>query len=647
MEAKEKSSSPAATAKGTAPSNCKYYSSLPPIFQVSDPQTKDEMKRGRAYDEGNQGEAYNPDYLYGGENYHKALSDVVSYVLRGCAGDGLSALSDVVVKVTNALVAWVNLSEPPSNPEAGKIYGRGFRWPRLKSIDPVQAAELVFAQEVIRMVCVKETVDKPTSEGVLAMYDPDEGIYREIGDGQIDLWCQEVVGAVNGNWKKNFVQKLHDMASRRENRVCECDNPSLVFMANGIWDYEERVLREFSPEVVALRKSATRLPDKEPPVPEHTMPDGSKIDFWQLLDSYVPYDGGRDLLVKVAGASLRSYHNWRVMVTFHNTTGHNGKSTFLDCLKSLVGYDGCMTSSLALLAGGGDGGRFGVSNIVGVSLITCEDSDSGAYLKDNSRLKSIISHDAIGVERKNKGMFDYTPHALIVCAANDIPKTRDKGDAWLARNIYVPFAGQFVGKADDKTIRSEWVVSPEFCEYLAYQALVKWDRYYELPEPEEAAQLKHEWVLGNDTVAEFWEDVKDSITADFVPNDYLSMRYDEWLDAEHKGMRMQMSRKAFTARIVELACSDGEWTQSKDASGSVLKTSCEKWCPGLRAYCKQAAGFGGASGWVPFLGRRRGIFRTVVLDYCTAHGTTPADLGAGYAAVREQLGLATDTEDDD
>ena len=267
MADKEKSSSPAATAKGTAPSTSNNYSSLPPIFQVSDPQVKDEMKRGRAYDEGNQGEAYNPDYLYGGENYHKALSDAVGYVLRGCAGDGLSVLSHDVVKATNALVAWVNLSEPPSNPEAGKIFGRGFHWPRLKSIDPVQAAELVFAQEVIRMVCVKETVDKPTSEGVLAMYDPDEGIYREIGDGQIDLWCQEVVGAANGNWKKNFAQKLHDMASRRENRVCECDNPSLVFMANGIWDYGERVLHEFSPEVVALRKSATRLPDKERPSP--------------------------------------------------------------------------------------------------------------------------------------------------------------------------------------------------------------------------------------------------------------------------------------------------------------------------------------------------------------------------------------------
>ena len=43
MADKEKSSFPAATAKGTAPSNYKYFSSLPPIFQVSDPQAKDEI----------------------------------------------------------------------------------------------------------------------------------------------------------------------------------------------------------------------------------------------------------------------------------------------------------------------------------------------------------------------------------------------------------------------------------------------------------------------------------------------------------------------------------------------------------------------------------------------------------------------------
>lgn len=128
------------------------------------------------------------------------------------------------------------------------------------------------------------------------------------------------------------------------------------------------------------------------------------------------------------------------------------------------------------------------------------------------------------------------------------------------------------------------MVSPEFCEYMAYQGLVKWDRYYELPESDETAQLKREWVPGNDTVAEFREDTKDSFAADFLPNEYLSMCYEAWLESEHKGMWMQMRSKALIARIAELACADGEWTQNKDASGNVLKTSCKKWCPTLQAY---------------------------------------------------------------
>lgn len=97
------------------------------------------------------------------------------------------------------------------------------------------------------------------------------------------------------------------------------------------------------------------------------------------VDNLVPYDGGRDLLVKLAGATLRNRHNWRIMVTIFNKTGHNGKSTFLDHLKRIIGHDGVMTSNLALLAGGSnDAGRFALSNLVGASLITCEDSDSGA-----------------------------------------------------------------------------------------------------------------------------------------------------------------------------------------------------------------------------------------------------------------------------
>lgn len=61
MADNEKSSSLAATAKGTAPSTYRKYSSFPPIFQAPDQQTEEEMRLGLLYDEGNQGEVYNPE----------------------------------------------------------------------------------------------------------------------------------------------------------------------------------------------------------------------------------------------------------------------------------------------------------------------------------------------------------------------------------------------------------------------------------------------------------------------------------------------------------------------------------------------------------------------------------------------------------
>lgn len=497
------------------------------------------------------------------------------------------------------------------------------------------AAAIIMKTRRIRMVCTKENLHKPTADGILAEYvedGSDRGIYRELSDGSIQQMAEELMGAASIAWKRNFKKSLHDLADRTEYRVAECSDPNLVFVQNGIFDYRTKMLMDFDPEIVSLRKHAVTLPETEPDVPVHVKPDGTKITFWEWIDSLVPYDGGRDLLIKLAGAALRDRYNWRVMVTLHNKTGHNGKSTYLDCLKAMVGSSGVMTSNLGTLAGNSDGGRFGVSNIVGVSLITCEDSDSGAYIRDNSRLKSIISHDTISVERKGETMFDYTPHALIVCAANDLPKTKDKGQAWLDRNIYVPFTGEFRGDNDDKTIREMWVVSPEFCSYLAYQALVKWDAYYSLPEPNEALALKDTFIVENDPVVEFWRDVVEPLRSDFLPNKWLWEQFSLWMREARPSTKLP-SRKAFMERVVEVGTSSGDWTQVMSGS-KVLLMNCGKWAPNL--YVNDA-----------YRGMRdRGLVRKSVYDWCRVHGTTPKDLGDKYEDVRRQLGLADWKEDD-
>jgi putative DNA primase/helicase len=121
------------------------------------------------------------------------------------------------------------------------------------------------------------------------------------------------------------------------------------------------------------------------------------------------------------------------------------------------------------------------------------------------------------------------------------------------------------------------------------------------------------------------------------------MCYDSWLESEHKGMRMQMSRKAFIARIAELACADGEWMQDKGADGKVRKTNCNKWCPDLRVY-KKAQRFDDTSEYIGFNGRQRGFYRTKVFNYCRFHNTTPVDLGDSYEAVRMSLGIVNPSD---
>lgn len=326
------------------------------------------------------------------------------------------------------------------------------------------------------------------------------------------------------------------------------------------------------------------------------------------------------------------------MVTVFNKTGSNGKSTYLGHLKSLVGHDGVMTSKLSLLASSNDGGRFALMNLVGTALITCEDSDSGAYVKENSRLKSLISHDTVSVEYKNGAIIDYTPNALIVCAANDIAKTKDKGQAWLDRNIYVPFSGHFTRAGDDKTIRDKWVVSEEFCSYMAYQALEKWDKYYVLPEPKEAIELKEEFIADNDPVVEFWKRYLSPMNCDFIPNEYVWESYKKWLP-EARPSTALLSQISFAKRFIEVATATGEWMQPLDKDGSGKKINGEKWCPDLTYHDPHRPP-------AVFPGRYRGIVRTKMWEYCTEHSTTPKDLGETYQDVREQLGLVPEADAD-
>lgn len=561
--------------------------------------------------------------LYQGEIYTELEEYVVDDVVkRFRAGGRLNTvtLREIANQVQLEMRAQIiMLREPVSKG------GRNLKWTAPKIISPVQCAMILLQIKRIRLVCTPEEVERANPSGVLAAYHDSSvyaGIYREIGTHQLDAWATEFAGAVDDRWREKFSDAIRAKAKP----VCECDNPDYVFFKSEILDYKTRTRIPFSPDIVSLRKIPFDLPTAEPAVPVHTKPDGTTIDLWQWLDSLAPYEGGRDLLVKLVGAVVRYNYVWRVMVTLFNSTGQNGKSTFIKMLKACVGNGNYMSSTMSQLCDA----RFALANLPGVVLVTCEDSDSGTYIRSTSRIKCIISHDPVVVERKGLDAFTYTPKCLIVSASNELPRTKDKTPAWQDRNIYVPFTGEFKGQADP-TISSEWVVSEEFCQYMLYQALIKMDTYYELPEPSMAVALKQEFMAENDAVIEFLEWFEDLSLIDFLPNGYAWYLFRQWLP-EHRPNTALPNEKAFIKHLAEVGVNSGKWVQPKEANGRNRRFSVGAWC-----HCSDDVLDVKVDTYSE--PRSSGIVRKEIYEYCQKNHVVPHDMTVrAYDDIRKSFG---------
>jgi len=503
-------------------------------------------------------------------------------------------------------------------------------WRYSKELSPVQAALIISEYEIIRMVLPEDLIDNPESEGVCAYYVDSgqyEGTYRQIGRGQIDIWASALEGAAKYQWKKEFLEKIIDISNRKENRVFEEENNDLVFMQNTIFDCRNKKFIGFSPDYISLRKHKTFLPPTCPPLPTHVMKtesslNGSVITFWQWLESLAPYEGGVDYLVKVAGAALRHKFNWGKMFVLTNRSGKNGKGTFLHHIKSLIGMDGIMITELATLTGNNPAGRFGLSEIVGKAVALCED-ESDVYLEDLGRFKSITRQDNIRVERKGKDSFNYKAKTIILVAANNVAKMKDKTQAVLDRLTLIPFTGRFDGKDEDKSIKDEWIVSKEFCSYMAYQALVEMPYFESLPYLKEVDGALKEFRKDNDPIVEFYEDYMSEMIQSFVSTDTIWYLYQDWLKVSRPSTQLP-SRKTFITRLYEIADETKEWIQANDGN----KVPLDKWFYPTRIDGRD---------YYPSGQRVRGLVRKKMWDYCVENKTTPADLSGQYMYICKDL----------
>lgn len=141
----------------------------------------------------------------------------------------------------------------------------------------------------------------------------------------------------------------------------------------------------------------------------------------------------------------------------------NGKSTFLDMVKNVLGERNISALDLKEL-----GDRFNTAMIFG-KLANIGDDIGDDFLQGSqvAMFKKVATGNRIKGEYKGQTPFEFNPYVKMLFSANNIPRMRDKTGAVLRRLVIIPFNHTF-SKADpdyDAMIKYR-LVEQDAAEYL-------------------------------------------------------------------------------------------------------------------------------------------------------------------------------------
>lgn len=457
-----------------------------------------------------------------------------------------------------------------------------------------QIAEILNATMVIRVL-----VDGDNEETrILGIYDGE--IYstdrRELYQAAIAL-------------NNTLTKKDNDELVNRLMLICERatinKDRDLIAVGNGIFDYRKKKLMPFSEDYVFLSKSVV---DFNPNASLKTFQDGWDVESW-LRDIAID-DEVCQLLWETIGAVLRPYVKWDQSVWLYSTTGNNGKGTYCELLRSILGPGAHTSIPIADFAK-----DFALTPLIGKQAIIVDENDVGLYIDKIGVMKAVITGDVVTVNQKFKDPINYRFRGMMVQCLNEYPRIKDKSDSFYRRQVFIPFEKCFTGK-ENKNIKSSYLHDPDVLEYVLHKILMS--DYYRLSEPQACKDALADYKETNDPIRQFWNEFEHELAWDLVPYSFLFDLYKAWYDKNFPRAQ-QISRQTFINSLkVIIRRESAAWTCDDDNK--------KKYRPGNRMFATEPLiGAYDLKDWYTksFQGRD-------MKKRCTL---APDDLSASYAGI--------------
>lgn len=262
-----------------------------------------------------------------------------------------------------------------------------------------------------------------------------DGIYIS-GQAEIEAAMIRHIPNLNRT-KRTEVLSYLDILIRRNN---EPSSANFIAFENGVYDLLDDSFVEFSPEHIITN----RIDWSYNPAAYSELADVT-LDKISCNDKSV-----RMLLEEVIGYCFyRRNELGKAFILIGDRS--NGKSTFLDMVKNLLGDNNISALDLSEL-----GDRFKTAELFG-KLANIGDDIGDEFIANASVFKKLVTGDRLNVERKGQNPFDFNNYSKMLFSANSIPRIRDKTGAVLRRLVIIPFDARF--SVDD----------PDFDPYVKYK----------------------------------------------------------------------------------------------------------------------------------------------------------------------------------
>jgi len=262
-----------------------------------------------------------------------------------------------------------------------------------------------------------------------------DGIYV---DGYAEIEAEMIKHISNLNRSKRTEVLAYLNLLIRDNTPASDAN--LIAFKNGIYNIIDDSFIPFSPEIIITNK-----------IPW----DYNPAAYSELVDTTLNKIACQDEQIRMLLEEAIGYCMYR-----RNELGKafiligdraNGKSTFLDMVKTMLGDE-----NIAALDLGELGERFKTAELFG-KLANIGDDIGDEFIANASIFRKLVTGERISVERKGQDPFEFNNYSKLLFSTNNIPRIKDKTGAVQRRLTIIPFDATFS------------VNDPDFDPYIKYK----------------------------------------------------------------------------------------------------------------------------------------------------------------------------------